>query len=55
MLLPEELEQYMYLVKAAAFSGHEFTDEEAEFCKQVYQKIVHASKKNEGIVESTSK
>ena len=45
MLLPEELERYMYLVKAAAFSNLTFTDEEAEFCKRVYQRIVYEGKK----------
>ncbi len=52
MIMPEELERYMYLVKAAAFSKHEFTDEEADFCKQVYHRIVHASKKENVIAEN---
>lgn len=43
-LHPEELERYMYLVKAAAFSNQEFTDEEAEFCRMIYRRIVYASK-----------
>ncbi len=54
MLLPEELERYMYLVKAAAFSRQEFTDEEVTFCKQVYHRIVYASKKEEA-TENTSR
>lgn len=55
MLLPEELERYMYLVKAAAFSGHDFTDEEAEFCKQVYHRIVYEKKTGEGKSENTDR
>lgn len=47
MLLPEELERYMYLVKAAAFSKQEFTDEEAAFCKQIYHRIVYAPKEEQ--------
>lgn len=52
MLLPEELERYMYLVKAAAFSNREFTDEEAEFCRKVYRRIVYASKQEEAVGET---
>ncbi len=55
MLLPEELERYMYLVKAAAFSGHDFTDEEAEFCKRVYHRIVYAAKNEEMPAEKPEK
>ncbi len=51
MLLPEELERYMYLVKAAAFSKQEFTDEEAEFCKRVYQRLVYPSKYEKAVTE----
>ena len=47
MLLPEELEQYMYLVKAAAFSYNEFSGEEVEFCKQVYHKVLYEKRKEE--------
>ncbi len=55
MLLPEELERYMYLVKAAAFSKHEFTEEEAAFCKQVYHRILYASKKVESKPENANR
>lgn len=53
MLMPEELEQYMYLVKAATFSGQEFTDEEATFCKQIYHRIVYEGKNGEVQAEKT--
>ena len=53
MLLPEELERYMYLVKAAAFSNRDFTDEEAAFCKQVYRRIVYAGKNDDVKSENT--
>lgn len=55
MLLPEELERYMYLVKAAAFSNLTFTDVEAEFCKRVYQRIVYEGKKGEQPEENTDR
>lgn len=41
VLSREERERYMHLVKAAAFSEGDFTDEEVEFCKQVYQKVLY--------------
>ncbi len=41
VLSREERERYMHLVKAAAFSGGEFTEEEVEFCKQVYHKVLY--------------
>lgn len=53
ILRPEELERYMYLVKAAAFSRNEFTDEDADFCKQIYQRIVHEGKNGEPTGEQT--
>ena len=53
MLLPEELERYMYLVKAAAFSNRDFTDEEAEFCRKVYRRIVYEGKNGDVKPENT--
>jgi len=41
VLSREEKERYMHLVKAAAFSVGEFTEEEVEFCKQVYHKVLY--------------
>lgn len=41
VLRKEERERYMHLVKAAAFSYNEFSDEEVEFCKQVYHKVLY--------------
>lgn len=41
VLSREEKERYMHLVKAAAFSDGEFTEEEVEFCKQVYHKVLY--------------
>ena len=41
MVSREERERYMHLVKAAAFSFNEFTDEEVAFCKQVYHKVLY--------------
>ncbi len=55
VLLPEELERYMCLVKAAAFSYNEFTDEDAEFCKIVYRKVLYESKKKESDRETGRK
>ena len=37
----EERERYMHLVKAAAFSYNEFTDEEVEFCRMVYHRVLY--------------
>lgn len=47
VLRKEERERYMHLVKAAAFSYNEFSDEEAEFCKQVYHKVLYEKRKEE--------
>lgn len=43
----EERERYMHLVKAAAFSYNEFTDEEVMFCKQVYHKVLYERAKED--------
>lgn len=48
VLSREERERYMHLVKAAAFSVGEFTEEEVEFCKQVYHKVLY----EKGVKES---
>ncbi len=37
----EERERYMFLVKAAAFSENEFTEEEVSFCKRVYHRVLY--------------
>ena len=47
VLSREERERYMHLVKAAAFSYNEFTDEEVEFCKQVYHKVLYERAKED--------
>lgn len=41
VLSREERERYMHLAKAAAFSKGAFTEEEVEFCKQVYHKVLY--------------
>lgn len=43
----EERERYMHLVKAAAFSYNTFTEDEVEFCKQVYLKVLYEKRKEE--------
>ncbi len=43
----EERERYMHLVKAAAFSFNEFTDEEVDFCRQVYHKVLYERAKED--------
>ena len=43
----EERERYMHLVKAAAFSYNEFTDEEVAFCRQVYHKVLYERAKED--------
>lgn len=43
VLSPEEINRYMYLVKAAAFSYNDFTEEEVWFCKTVYRKVLARS------------
>ena len=43
----EERERYMHLVKAAAFSFNEFTDEEVEFCKQIYHRVLYERRSEE--------
>ena len=35
----EEWDRYMELVKAASFSKREFSDEEVEFCYEIYRKV----------------
>jgi len=47
VLRKEERERYMHLVKAAAYSYNEFSDEEVEFCKQVYHKVLYEKRKEE--------
>ena len=47
VLRREERERYMHLVKAAAFSYNEFSDEDVEFCKQVYHKVLYEKRKEE--------
>ncbi len=47
VLSGEERERYMHLVKAAAFSYNEFTDEEVLFCKQVYHKVLYERAKED--------
>ena len=47
VLSREERERYMHLVKAAAFSYNEFTDEEVVFCKQVYHKVLYERAKED--------
>lgn len=47
VLRKEERERYMHLVKAAAFSYNEFSEEEVEFCKQVYHKVLYEKRKEE--------
>lgn len=37
----EERERFMYLVKAAAFSYNDFSEEEVGFCKQIYHKVLY--------------
>ncbi len=43
----EERERYMHLVKAAAFSYNEFSDEEVEFCKRVYHRVLYEKRKED--------
>lgn len=43
----EERERYMHLVKAAAFSYNTFTEDEVEFCKQIYHKVLYEKRKEE--------
>lgn len=40
-LAPEDRERYMNIVKAAAFSEREFTEDEAKFCYEVYRDIIY--------------
>ncbi len=47
VLRTEERERYMHLVKGATFSYNEFTDEEVDFCKQVYHKVLYEKPKAE--------
>ena len=37
----EERERFMFLVKAAAFSYNEFSEEEVDFCKKIYHKVLY--------------
>ena len=37
----EERERFMYLVKAAAFSYNDFSEEEVAFCRQIYHKVLY--------------
>lgn len=45
----EEKERYMYLVKEAAFSVNDFTEDEVEFCHRMYHKVLYEAK--EGVEE----
>ena len=47
VLSREERERYMHLVKAAAFSYNEFTDEDVLFCKQVYHNVLYERAKED--------
>lgn len=43
----EERERYMHLVKAAAFSYNTFTEDEVEFCKQIYHRVLYEKRKED--------
>ena len=46
LLTEEEKNRFMVLVKEAAFSEHDFTEDEVAFCRRVYRKATMSSQSN---------